>query len=178
MCEWFIASYNISSKLQPYSHKWGCWTLKTLNSFRRQNTFTTGLWCRPINRLQLFKVNDSSRSDSRRRQQALCHSNRSWMECRRLFTTLWLIWFSRLCHHIAVKELPSITPANIIRALESDFKDVEEETVRVSQDDVLFLERLKSGTNKNIYGHYQMPLPFKARPKLPKQQLMSEIFKR
>nr|XP_021336928.1 uncharacterized protein LOC103910029 [Danio rerio]XP_021336929.1 uncharacterized protein LOC103910029 [Danio rerio] len=74
---------------------------------------------------------------------------------------------SRLCHRIAVRELPSITPVNIIRALESDFKDADEETVRVSQDDILFLEKLKSGISKNIHGHYQMPLPFKVRPKLP-----------
>ncbi|XP_042626645.1 uncharacterized protein LOC122147619 [Cyprinus carpio] len=74
---------------------------------------------------------------------------------------------SGLCHRITVKEFPSITPGDVIRVLESEFKDTEEETTKVSQDDILFLEKLKEGIQKNVHGHYQMPLPFKVRPKLP-----------
>ncbi len=74
---------------------------------------------------------------------------------------------SRLCHHTVLKELPSITPANVIRILESDFKDTEGEITKVSQDDILFLEKLKQGIQRNDHGHYQMPLPFKVRPNLP-----------
>ncbi len=72
---------------------------------------------------------------------------------------------SRLCHRTVLKELPSITPANVIRVLESDFKDTEEEITKVSQDDILFLEKLKQGKQRN--DHDQMPLPFKVRPNLP-----------
>ncbi len=69
---------------------------------------------------------------------------------------------SRLCHRITVKEPPSITPGDVIRVLESEFKDTEEENTKVSQNDILFLEKLKDGILKNVHGHYQMPLPFKA----------------
>lgn len=74
---------------------------------------------------------------------------------------------SRFCHRITVKELPSITPGEVICVLESEFKDTEEESTKVSQDDILFLEELKEGIWRNVHGHYQMPLPFKVRPKLP-----------
>ncbi|KAL0149906.1 hypothetical protein M9458_054789 [Cirrhinus mrigala] len=37
---------------------------------------------------------------------------------------------NRLCHRTAVKEFPPITPANVLRVLESDFKDMEEETTK------------------------------------------------
>ncbi|XP_067295957.1 uncharacterized protein [Pseudorasbora parva] len=74
---------------------------------------------------------------------------------------------SRLCHRTTVKELPSITPGDVIRVLESEFKDTEEEGAKVSQDDILFLEKLKEGIRRNVHGHYQMPLPFKVRPNFP-----------
>lgn len=77
---------------------------------------------------------------------------------------------SRLCHCTAVKEPPSITPANVIWVLESDFKDTEEETTRVSQDGIFFLEKLKQGIQKKFHGHYQMLLPFKVRPNLQNDQ--------
>jgi len=72
-----------------------------------------------------------------------------------------------LCHRIAVKELPSITPGDVIRVLESDFKDTEEERTKVSQDDFLFLKKLMKDIQRNVLGHYQMPHPFKVRPNLP-----------
>ncbi|KAI2643118.1 Translation initiation factor IF-2 [Labeo rohita] len=37
---------------------------------------------------------------------------------------------NRLCHRTAVKEFPPITPANVLQVLESDFKDMEEETTK------------------------------------------------
>ena len=72
-----------------------------------------------------------------------------------------------VCHRIAVKELPPLTPADAIRVLESDFKDTSEEGKRVSQDDILFLDKLKQGIRTTSNGHYEMPLPFKERPHLP-----------
>ncbi len=70
---------------------------------------------------------------------------------------------SRLCHRITVKELPSITPGDVICVLESEFKDTEEESIKVSQDDILFLEKLKDGILKNVHGHYQIKVAEEAR---------------
>ncbi|XP_077393414.1 uncharacterized protein LOC144030741 [Festucalex cinctus] len=74
---------------------------------------------------------------------------------------------SRLCHRITVKELPPVTPADVIRTLEFDFKDGSEDSKTVSQDDIIFLKKLEKGIRKNIHGHYELPLPFKNRPSLP-----------
>lgn len=74
---------------------------------------------------------------------------------------------SHLCHRITVKELPPATPINVIRILESDFKDGSEGGKTVSQDDITFLKKVEEGIRKNIHGHYEMPLPFKTRPSLP-----------
>ena len=82
-----------------------------------------------------------------------------------------------MCHRVAVKELPPVTPAEAIRVLESDFKDTNNDGKTVSQDDILFLNILKEGIQKNIHGHYEMPLPFKERPYLPdnKKQAMVRL---
>lgn len=37
----------------------------------------------------------------------------------------------------------------------------------VSQNDITFLHKVEQGIQKNIHGHYEMPLPFKPRPSLP-----------
>lgn len=74
---------------------------------------------------------------------------------------------SGICHRIAVKELPAITPMDAIRVLETDFKDVSEDGKKVSQDDILFINKMKENIKKNSQGHYEMPLPFKERPTLP-----------
>lgn len=66
-----------------------------------------------------------------------------------------------------MKELPSVTPADAIRVLESDFKDASEEGKTVSQDDIFFLDKLKQGIRTTCDGHYEVPLPFKERPYLP-----------
>ncbi|KAL7876824.1 hypothetical protein SRHO_G00034670 [Serrasalmus rhombeus] len=72
-----------------------------------------------------------------------------------------------LCHRISVKEVPLVTPADVIRVLESDFKDGRDDSKTVSQDYVMFLNKLGCGIQKNTEGHYEMPLPFKRRPSLP-----------
>uniref|UniRef100_A0A1A8DVW7 DUF5641 domain-containing protein n=1 Tax=Nothobranchius kadleci TaxID=1051664 RepID=A0A1A8DVW7_NOTKA len=71
------------------------------------------------------------------------------------------------CFRVAVKEIPSVTPADAIRILESDFKDAKEDRKPVSQDDILFLDKMKNNIKRNSQGHYEMPLPFKERPTLP-----------
>ncbi|XP_069379882.1 uncharacterized protein [Paralichthys olivaceus] len=84
---------------------------------------------------------------------------------------------TNMCHRVAVKELPPVTPAEALRVLESDFKDASKDGKTVSQDDIRFLDMLKDGIQKNIHGHYEMPLPFKERPYLPdnKQQAMVRL---
>ncbi|KAL7870303.1 hypothetical protein SRHO_G00078000 [Serrasalmus rhombeus] len=72
-----------------------------------------------------------------------------------------------MCHHVAVRELPPVTPADAVHILESDFKDIDDASRRVSQEDILFLNKLKESIRKNAQGHYEVPLPFKERPILP-----------
>lgn len=59
-----------------------------------------------------------------------------------------------------------MTPADVIKVLESDFKDAGEDDGTVSQNAILFLTKLQQGIRKNNHGHYEMPLPFKERPHL------------
>lgn len=82
---------------------------------------------------------------------------------------------SSLCHRVTVKELPIITPMDVISALESDFKDTKGDDKTVSQEDLIFLNKLKEGIRKNDQGHYEMPLPFKQRPHLPDNKKLAEI---
>lgn len=74
---------------------------------------------------------------------------------------------SHLCHRVVVKELPTATPLDVIRILESDFKDGNEDGKTVSQDDITFLNKVEEGIQKNVEGHYEMPLPSKTRLNLP-----------
>ncbi|KAI2646413.1 Pro-Pol polyprotein [Labeo rohita] len=78
-----------------------------------------------------------------------------------------------LCHKVMVKELPPVTPMDVLGALESDFKDVKDHKV-VSQEDLLFLDILKGSIKKNEQGHYEMPLPFRQRPRLPDNRKLAE----
>ncbi|RXN16504.1 hypothetical protein ROHU_027490 [Labeo rohita] len=48
-----------------------------------------------------------------------------------------------LCHRIATKEMPALTPVDAVRILESDFKDVTADDKIVSQEDIMFLDKLK-----------------------------------
>ncbi len=51
-----------------------------------------------------------------------------------------------------------MTPVDAVRILESDFKDVTADDKTVSQEDIMFLDKLKEGIRKNAQGHYEMPL--------------------
>ena len=82
---------------------------------------------------------------------------------------------TNICHRVAVRELPPVTPAEALRVLESDFKDANKDSKTVSQDDIRFLDVLKEGIKRNIHGHYEMPLPFKERPYLPDNKQLAMV---
>ena len=76
------------------------------------------------------------------------------------------------CHKVAVKELPVIQMNDIVRILESDFKETKEDK-KTSQEDLQFLKTMEEGIERTENGHYQMPLPFKDRPLLPNNRSMA-----
>lgn len=78
------------------------------------------------------------------------------------------------CHRLSVKEIPPLTPADAIRVLESDFKDVDDDKT-LSQDDIIFLNKLSDGIRKNSFGHFEMPLPFKERTCLPDNRQLALV---
>jgi len=79
-----------------------------------------------------------------------------------------------LCHRLSVKEIPPVTPADTICVLESDFKDVDDNKT-LSQDDIIFLNKLSDGIRKNSFGHFEMPLPFKERTYLPDNRQLALV---
>lgn len=66
-------------------------------------------------------------------------------------------------------------PMDVISALESDFKDTKGDDKTVSQEDLIFLGKLKDGIRENDQEHYEMPLPFTQRPHLPDNKKLAEI---
>ena len=80
-----------------------------------------------------------------------------------------------VCHRTAAKESPILTPNDALRILEKDFQDGEDITKMVSQDDLLFMEKMEHGIHKNHEGHLQMPLPFKETPSLPDNRPLAQI---
>ena len=71
-----------------------------------------------------------------------------------------------LCHRVAVKEVLVVTMKDIVRVLESDFKE-HKDSKMTSQEDLQFLKIMEEHIEKTEDGHYEMPLPFKKRPLLP-----------
>lgn len=80
-----------------------------------------------------------------------------------------------LCHCVSVKELPPLTPATVIRALESDFRDTNPGEKSVPQDDIQFMQLLNERIHQNADGHLEMPLPFKTRPHLPENNCLALV---
>ena len=70
------------------------------------------------------------------------------------------------------KKLHAFSMRDILRVLASDFKE-HKEGKKVSQEDLLFLERMESGIIRTENLHYEMPLPFKSRPLLPNNRVMA-----
>lgn len=56
---------------------------------------------------------------------------------------------ARVGNKVTVRELPPVTPADAIKVLESDFKDSSTDSKIVSQENLLFLDLLKEGIQKN-----------------------------
>lgn len=81
---------------------------------------------------------------------------------------------SSLCHRVTVKEIPPSTPADAIRALERDFKEIDRNERTVSQDDLIFLQKLEHGTTWTENGHFEMPLTFKEKTQMPDNRQLAE----
>lgn len=65
-------------------------------------------------------------------------------------------------------QVKEINSADIIRALEADFADHTTDSKLLSQEDLLFLSKVKNGIRQKEDGHYELPLPFKTeKPSLP-----------
>ncbi|KAK0146795.1 hypothetical protein N1851_013915 [Merluccius polli] len=75
--------------------------------------------------------------------------------------------------HFACKtHVKEINPIDIIKALESDFTEHTTEDMLVSQEDLLFLSKMKEGIRQKEDGHFELPLPFKTgKPDLPDNKL-------
>ncbi|XP_078352316.1 uncharacterized protein LOC144637013 [Oculina patagonica] len=76
------------------------------------------------------------------------------------------------CHKVAVKELPAVLMSDVVRVLESDFKENKDDK-KTSQEDLQFLKIMEEGIGKTENEHYEMPLPFKDRPLLPDNRKMA-----
>ncbi|XP_078374366.1 uncharacterized protein LOC144657884 [Oculina patagonica] len=76
------------------------------------------------------------------------------------------------CHKVAVKELPAVLMSDVVRVLESDFKENKDDK-KTSQEDLQFLKVMEEGIGKTENEHYEMPLPFKDRPLLPDNRSMA-----
>lgn len=66
-----------------------------------------------------------------------------------------------------------MTPADAIRVLESDFKNVDDN--KTLSQDIIFLNKLSDGVRKNSFGHFEMPLPFTERPCLPDNRQLALV---
>nr|XP_046230542.1 uncharacterized protein LOC124051127 [Scatophagus argus] len=82
---------------------------------------------------------------------------------------------TRVCNRITVKELPPITPASVIKALEKDFLDTNPKDKTISQEDIQFLHILNDKVKHNEEGHLEMPLPFRVRPQLPNNKQLATV---
>ncbi|KAL6481772.1 hypothetical protein MHYP_G00098520 [Metynnis hypsauchen] len=74
----------------------------------------------------------------------------------------------REVHFVCKTHVKEIIPTDIIKALESDFIDHTSDNNPVSQEDLLFLSKVKEGIRHKEDEHYELPLPFKTdEPNLP-----------
>nr|XP_055038406.1 uncharacterized protein LOC129426212 [Misgurnus anguillicaudatus] len=74
----------------------------------------------------------------------------------------------REVHFVCRIHVKEIIPTDIIKALESDFTDHCTDNNSISQEDILFLSKVKESIRQKENGHYELPLPFKTdKPSLP-----------
>lgn len=81
-------------------------------------------------------------------------------------------------HFVCQSQVKEMNPTDIIKALECDFIDQTVDDNPISQEDLLFLSKVKSGIRQKEDGHYELPLPFKMeKPSLPdnKQQAVQRL---
>jgi len=77
------------------------------------------------------------------------------------------------CFRVATREIPLMSPKEILTVLESDFS--EDHGGKVSQEDLRFLEIMESGVTRTEGGHVMMPLPFKkSEPIVPNNRSVAE----
>ncbi|XP_062597834.1 uncharacterized protein LOC134259249, partial [Saccostrea cucullata] len=82
---------------------------------------------------------------------------------------------SVVCHRTSVKELHSCTPRDVIKTLEKDFAHDKNEDIKISQDDIAFLNFMKENIQQHEDKHLEMPLPFKEQPSLPNNKSLALI---
>ena len=71
------------------------------------------------------------------------------------------------CHRVIAKEVPHVSPKDVLAILEQDFNDKSVDETCHSQQDIKFLSCLEKEITFNPDGHLSMPLPFKKSPELP-----------
>ena len=69
------------------------------------------------------------------------------------------------CQRVAVRGLPAVTMNDIVRILESNFKESKNDQ-KPSQEDLQFLKIMEEGIRKTENGHCEMPLSFQEWPLL------------
>ncbi len=71
-------------------------------------------------------------------------------------------------HFVCRTHVKEVVSTDIIRALELDFTDHSTDDNPVSQEDILFLSKVREGIRQKEDGHFELPLPFKTdKPSLP-----------
>ncbi len=70
-------------------------------------------------------------------------------------------------HFVCRTHVKEVVSTDIIRALELDFTDHSTDDNPVSQEDILFLSKVREGIRQKEDGHFELPLPFKTTPSLP-----------
>ena len=72
-----------------------------------------------------------------------------------------------ISHRIQTTEVMAPPTVDIIRVLDQDFKDTNDDRSKISQDDLKFLQIMESGIRKTDSGKISMPLPIKDQSDLP-----------
>ncbi len=85
---------------------------------------------------------------------------------------------SSICHRVCTKELPPVTPKDLLSVLEKDFSESStgvsgDKTCKMSQEDIRFINLMEESIEQSEDGHYVMPLPFKSRPHLPNNRILA-----
>ncbi|XP_070564485.1 uncharacterized protein [Ptychodera flava] len=83
---------------------------------------------------------------------------------------------THFCNRVSVKEVPFLSPKQVINTLEADFTEKAHGEKTISQEDIQFLNILETGIQQREDGHYCMPLPFKSgKPLLPDNKRAAAI---